>query len=67
MFAVKRYAGDARPCHRRHLRRRRTLKVSHPLDACGVRWFCPQSDRLDCKIRSLSFSGHEQAISPRSG
>ena len=37
MFAVKRYAGDARPCHRRHLRRRRTLKVSHHLGARGVR------------------------------
>ena len=39
MFAVKRYAGDARPCHRRHLRRRRTLKVSHHLDARDVRGF----------------------------
>ena len=39
MFAVKRYAGDARPCHRRHLRRRRTLKVSHHLDARDVRRF----------------------------
>jgi hypothetical protein len=39
MFAVKRYAGDARPCHRRRLRRRRTLKVSHRLGARGVRRF----------------------------
>ena len=46
MFAVKRYAGDARPCHRRHLRRRRTLKVSHHLGARGVRRFYPRPSGL---------------------